>query len=325
MIIPDPHCVTLGVLRDPIELSDLTMTPQSRTRFHEAMTRSLWPPHTPTFSIPLRRTPTAERKMRHLVFNSFLFAWLLRIVLSRSRLFSKIFLFLLHPLFLRLLVFNIVHLLGPPREPPRANFLSCYVCLNLTALTIFPYSASHWPPENRRCWTRGYHFFRCSRNRLCVQLHQKHTLSPVLRNQLANTRVLDIRFLRPEHDDVSLIEMSHARNPTVCCRQRPKTSCCTSFYRPEEFQSHVSFHMYRTSACCRKPHRIRRLRARNTLLSDRLYALGNSRFDTDLHDLFHHVNCFLHNLQSTFCEIHNVMHVASTRTLRFVCFLLSFA
>ena len=43
-----------------------------------------------------------------------------------------------------------------------------------------------------------------------------------------------------------------------------------------ELQSHVSFHMHRTTAHCRQPHRLRRLCPRNTLLSDRPDALGST-------------------------------------------------
>ena len=59
--------------------------------FFNSFATVLFPPP----SLDAMSAPTAERKMRHLVFESFLFAWLSRIVFSGGLPFSKLFLFLL--------------------------------------------------------------------------------------------------------------------------------------------------------------------------------------------------------------------------------------
>ena len=95
---------------------------------------------------------------------------------------------------------------------------------------------------------------------------------------------------------------------------------------PNELQSRISFHTYRTDVCHRQPHRLRRLCSDNALLSDRSEALGSSRIDSDLHDLLHHVNCLhLLNLQSTFGEIQHAALVAPIRMRRPTCLLQTFA
>ena len=58
----------------------------------------------------------------------------------------------------------------------------------------------------------------------------------------------------------------------------------------------------------------RRLRPRNTFLSDRSYGLGSSRTDSDLHDLSHPVNC-VHRAWTS--SPRSVKFSTSNLTLRF--------
>ena len=66
-------------------------------------------------------------------------------------------------------------------------------------------------PSSR--WTRhfGLHqFYRIRRHlahhRLCLQLHDKHAVPPAHRNPLALAHALNFRILRPELDNVALID-----------------------------------------------------------------------------------------------------------------------
>ena len=78
--------------------------------------------------------PTAKRKMRHFLCNSFLFTRLSRIVLARGLPFSDLLLFILPSLLL--LTPHAQH--RPPLDPRHACFFSSFdFCFGLTAFTNF--------------------------------------------------------------------------------------------------------------------------------------------------------------------------------------------
>ena len=87
-------------------------------------------------------------------------------------------------------------------------FLLLFPFFGLTAFTNFFRNLVHaWPLENRiRVRLIKPPHLRRSRARSCIQLHHKHALRPVHRNPRASARVLDARFLRSEHDDVSIVD-----------------------------------------------------------------------------------------------------------------------
>ena len=63
---------------------------------------------------------------------------------------------------------------------------------------------SRWPPENRtRVRLIEPHPLRRSRTRLRVQQHHKHASVPVYLSPLACARVVDVRILLSEHDNVA--------------------------------------------------------------------------------------------------------------------------
>ena len=236
--------------------------------------------------------------MRHLMFNS---AWLSKIVLPQCLPFSKLFL-------LRLLVFTIVHIL--------AYFLSCFI-LCFGVHESLPHFVSRWPPGNWRSVIHVRlvepHMFCGSRTRLSVQLHHKHALPPVHPNPLASARVLYVRFLQSEQDDDSLVDSrTHGGQRSLDVSVQYLHVALLAV--PNELKSRISFHTYRTTACCRNL---------TVLLSDPSHARGDSRINGDPQDLVHHVNCVhLLNLQSTF---RTLKLVASTRTRHVIRSLLSVA
>ena len=66
-------------------------------------------------------------------------------------------------------------------------------------------------------------YSRLSRTRSCVQLQHKHAFSLACWNPLTCARVLEVRFLRSEHDDVSFVNNLTPGGQQNFWRQRPRT------------------------------------------------------------------------------------------------------
>ena len=125
--------------------------------------------------------------------------------------------------------------------------------------------------------------FRRSRTRLCVHMHSCSLgiLRPVLVFSMYDT-------CGPELDDVSLVD-NRTHGGQRSFDDSVQELHVSLLAVQNEFQSRISFHTYGTTACCRQPHRVRRFRCRNALLSDWPDGLGRSGIDSDLHDLLRHV------------------------------------
>ena len=65
-------------------------------------------------------------------------------------------------------------------------------------------------------------------------------------NALASARVLNVQLLRSEHDDISLAQRSQ-----LSFDVRVQELHVPLLAIPHEFQSRISFHMYRNAICCR--------------------------------------------------------------------------
>ena len=122
-------------------------------------------------------------------------------------------------------MFDIVHLV----DLRRAYFLSCFIlCFGLTA---FANSDARSPPENRRSPIRVRSTLTIFDDLEAIRASSCTTDTPcflLTGNPLVCARVLDVRFLRSEHDDVSLVDNRTYGSQRSYGRQRPRTSCCTS-------------------------------------------------------------------------------------------------
>ena len=128
-------------------------------------------------SLDAMSAPTAERKVRHHVFSSFLFAQLSRIAVSRYLLLSKLVLFHPLPLFLWLLVFDVAHFL----DLRDAYFFSCFIlCFVSQHSRISSTSGARWPHDKRS-------------SLVCVWLVEPHIFSS-LSNQLVRPSAPQTRF-----------------------------------------------------------------------------------------------------------------------------------
>ena len=176
----------------------------------------------------------AKQKMRHFVINSFSSTRLSKIVLARGLPFSELL-------------------------PASVAYDSS----RTTSST--PRSSSHMLPLllNFLCWqcsvqtefVFGSSTFAAVSYPLVHQLHHKHALPPAHRNPLADARVLDVRFLQCEHDDVSLVD-SHTHGSQQSFDKGLRVALLAV---PNGFRARVSVCTYRTTACCYQPHRLRRL------------------------------------------------------------------
>ena len=193
---------------------------------------------------------------------------------------------------------------------------------------FLPHSGSHWPSENRRHLIRVRlvepHMFRRCRTRWCVQRHHEHAFPPAHWNPLAGARVLDVLFLRSEHDDDSRVDnRTHGGQRSCDVSVRELHVALLAF--PNEFQSRIPCqHTYRTTVCCRRPHRLRRLCSRNELRSGRPDALGSYRIDSDLLHLLHHVSTSTKAQKTSNLLLRLAFVVSSVFSCRFACISLRF-
>ena len=229
---------------------------------------------------------------------SFLFAWLSRIVFSRSLPFSKLFL---------LLLLSSVPLTTRVRHRPRPR------CSSL--ILPFLLRSQFWSNSAGRLKARVLSFVARRISHLSSFSNpfgrptapQTRLSSCSLESSLASARVLDVRFPRSEHDDVSLAEMLTEASGLL-------TSASKNFilhFLPSRMNSSLASPstLIGLPFTCRQPHRLRRLCSRNTLFRTPRRSLGGSRTNCDLHDLLRHVNCvdlfkvFSHFPKDQNCEV----------------------
>ena len=168
-------------------------------------------------SLDAMSAPTAERKVRHLLFSSFLFAQLSRTAVSRYLPLSKLILFHPLPLFLWLLVFDVAHFL----DLRDAYFLSCFISVLVSQHHEF---LPHLVHAGRlktgvHSFLLELHIFHRYRTSLCVQLHHKHAFLVAHWNSLASARTRRCFPRRQSHSrrsfDVSVQEI-HVARVDVC-------------------------------------------------------------------------------------------------------------